>query len=170
VSVRHPNIGLVACSAAKATRPAPARDLYVSPLFRAGRAYAERCYGSGNWLILSARHGLVDPDQVLAPYDLSLRQLPAGQREAWGDRVAVDLTDRFPAGTVLWFHAGALYRDAIAPVVAHQVRFPLAGLRIGQQLAWYRRRLGALEHLDPPNRSHRCQAVATATVRTTQYC
>jgi hypothetical protein len=39
--------------------------------------------------------------------------LSAREREAWGDWIAVQLTDRFPAGTVLWFHAGALYRDAI---------------------------------------------------------
>jgi hypothetical protein len=137
VTTRPFHIGLVACSRTKADQPAPARELYVSPLFRAARAYAEGRYGPGQWLILSARYGLVDPDQVLTPYDLSLRQLTAAQREAWGYRIAIELTDRFPAGTVLWFHAGALYREAIAPVVAHQVRFPLAGLRIGQQLAWY---------------------------------
>jgi len=133
------DIGLVACGRLKADRPLPARDLYTSPLFRAARAYAERRYGHECWLILSARHGLVHPDQILAPYQLSLRKLTAAEREAWGDRVAVELTDRFPPGTVLWFHAGALYRAAIAPVVAHRVRAPLAGLGIGQQLAWYRR-------------------------------
>jgi hypothetical protein len=133
------DVGLVACSRRKADRPVPARELYVSPLFRAARAYAERRYGPERWFILSARHGLVHPDQVLAPYDLRLRQLTAAEREAWGYRVAVELTDRFPAGTVLWFHAGALYRTAIADVVAHQVRAPLAGLDIGQQLGWYRR-------------------------------
>jgi hypothetical protein len=53
--------------------------------------------------------------------------------------VATELTDRFPAGTVLWFHAGALYRTAIAPRVTLPVRAPVAGLRIGQQLTWYRR-------------------------------
>jgi hypothetical protein len=76
---------------------------------------------------------------VLAPYDLSLRQLTWADRSAWGDRVASELTDRLPAGIVLWFHAGALYRAAIAPVVTLTVRAPVAGLRIGQQLAWYRR-------------------------------
>ncbi len=146
------HIGLLACSRTKADRPSLARELYVSPLFRAARAYAERRYGPGQWLILSARYGLVDPDQVLAPYDLSLRQLTARQREAWGDRIAIELTDRFPAGTVLWFHAGALYRKAIAPVVVHQVRFPLATLGIGQQLAWYRQHASAPEQL---NRSDR---------------
>jgi hypothetical protein len=141
VTARQLQVGLVACSRAKANHPVPARELYVSPLFRAASAYAERKYGSGRWLILSARYGRVDPDQVLAPNDLSLRQLTARQREAWGDRIAIELTDRLPAGTVLWFHAGALYRNAIAPVVVHQVRSPLAGLRIGEQLAWYHRRL-----------------------------
>jgi len=89
---------------------------------------------------------------VRAPYDLSLRQLTARQREAWGDRIAIELTDRFPAGTVLWFHAGALYREAIAPVVAHQVPFPLAGLGIGQQLAWYRDHACPPEQLNPSDR------------------
>ena len=144
MTARQFHIGLLACSRTKADRPSSARELYVSPLFRAAREYAENRYGPGRWLILSARYGLVNPDKVLAPYDLSLRQLTARQREAWGDHIAVELTDRFPAGTVLWFHAGALYRDAIAPVVAHQVRFPLAGLGIGQQLAWYR------HHACPP--------------------
>jgi hypothetical protein len=133
------NIGLVACSMRKAGRPLPARDLYVSPLFRAARAYAERRHGPENWLILSALHGLVHPDQLLAPYDLTLRQLTRAERAAWGGRVAIELSDRFPAGTVLWFHAGSFYRAAIAPVVTLPVRAPMAGLRIGQQLAWYRR-------------------------------
>lgn len=144
---RQLQVGLVACSRAKANRPVTARELYVSPLFRAASAYAERNYGSGRWLILSARYGLVDPDRILSPYDLSLRQLTDRQREAWGDRIAIELTDRFPAGTVLWFHAGALYRNAIAPVVLHQVRFPLAGLRIGEQLAWYHRQRGSVRFM-----------------------
>jgi len=122
VTAEQLHIGLVACSHAKAHRPAPARELYVSPLFRAARASAECHYGAARWFVLSAQHGLVDPATVLAPYELSLRQLSAREREMWGDRVAGELMDRFHAGTVLWFHADALYRDAIAPVVPHQVR------------------------------------------------
>ena len=139
------HIGLVACSATKADSAMPARQLYVSSLFRAASAYAERHYGPSRWFILSALHGLVDPDTVLAPYDFSLRQLGSRQREVWGDRVVVELTDRFPSDTVLWFHAGALYRDAIASVVPHEVRFPLAGLGIGEQLARYCRHAAAIE-------------------------
>ena len=44
------DIGLIACSRTKADRPVPARELYLSPLFRATRQYAENRYGPGQWL------------------------------------------------------------------------------------------------------------------------
>jgi hypothetical protein len=71
MTARQLDIGLIACSRTKADRPSLARELYVSPLFRAARAYAERRHGPGQWLILSARYGLVDPDKVLAPHCLT---------------------------------------------------------------------------------------------------
>jgi hypothetical protein len=61
------DIGLVSCSRLKADRPLPARELYLSPLFRAASAYAERRYGSDRWLILSARHRLLHPTRCWAP-------------------------------------------------------------------------------------------------------
>jgi hypothetical protein len=87
------HIGLVACSRTEADRPLPPRELYTSPLFRAACSYAECCYGPGQWFILSAHYGLVDPDQVLAPYNVSLHQLTACQRESWGNRIVVELTN-----------------------------------------------------------------------------
>jgi hypothetical protein len=51
--------------------PAPAREVYVGPLATAARRYAER-FHSGRWVILSARHGLLAPDDVvLGPYEVS---------------------------------------------------------------------------------------------------
>jgi hypothetical protein len=135
-------IGLVACSRSKLDRAAPARELYISPLFRLARCYAERYYGHGHWFILSALHGLVDPETRVEPYDLCLQQLSSAERSVWGRRVARDLRDRFGATTiVLHLHAGAAYRDSIVGAVPHTVEAPLIGLRIGEQLAWYRRRL-----------------------------
>ncbi len=61
---------LVGCVATKAPAPAPAKDLYRSQLFTRRRAYAE---ASGKpWFILSALHGLVQPDEVTEPYDLNM--------------------------------------------------------------------------------------------------
>src|SRR5690606_20391996 len=51
---------LIGCAKRKHPAAAPARDLYASPLFRKGRAYAE--HAEVPWFILSAKHGLVAPD------------------------------------------------------------------------------------------------------------
>lgn len=45
----------------------PAKDAYISQLFRVQRAYAE-AFGT-DWVILSARYGLTHPDQLIENYD-----------------------------------------------------------------------------------------------------
>jgi hypothetical protein len=51
------------------------------------RSYAE---STGQpWAILSAEHGLVDPDQTLEPYDRYLESEPASYQEQWS-RVTAD--------------------------------------------------------------------------------
>ena len=57
----------MACVKSKGTRPAAAKDLYISPLFRNERAYAERA--GVPWFILPGEHGLVAPDGWLALED-----------------------------------------------------------------------------------------------------
>lgn len=69
---------LLGCVKQKRERRAPARHLYISALWRGRRAYAEA--GGQEWLILSAKHGLLDPDQIVAPYDVALAVLDAGAR------------------------------------------------------------------------------------------
>lgn len=73
---------VVPCSGAKLDRPAPGRELYTGSMFRHTWQHAQQCaaadeaagLGPARVLILSARYGLVEPDQVLAPYDLRMGQ------------------------------------------------------------------------------------------------
>ncbi len=53
---------LVSCVSMKRASPSPARDLYVSQWFLKARAHVEAA--GWPWLILSAEHGVVHPDQV----------------------------------------------------------------------------------------------------------
>jgi hypothetical protein len=130
---------LVSCAATKLDHPAPAADLYTSPLFSKARSYAE---ASGHpWFVLSARHGLVEPGTVLEPYDTKLSDLMPGERSAWADLVARALYYRgFGGWGVFEIHAGDAYarplRDALA-LIALDILEPLAGLGIGQRLHWY---------------------------------
>lgn len=59
---------VIACSGKKLDRPAPARELYVGSLFKMALAAAERT-PDAHVVILSGKHGLVEVDQVLEPYE-----------------------------------------------------------------------------------------------------
>ena len=151
---------LLGCVKLKAGHEAAAKDLYRSPLWIARRGYAE---ASGRpWMILSAMHGLVDPEKRLAPYDLALTELDAHERRAWGDRAAHALEQRFGdlTGMVFEIHAGDAYRRAVEPGVlarGGRVEAPLRGLPLGSQLAWYASRPSTPE---PPEVRRRASTAA----------
>ena len=124
----------------KAPEASPARDLYLSPLFERRRRYAE---SSGQpWYILSAEHGLLDPGSIIEPYDVYLADQTADYRQAWGEWVAAKLARVRGSidGLVIEVHAGTAYVDAIEEPLRRRgavLLTPLAGLRRGEQLAWY---------------------------------
>src|SRR3954451_23713197 len=103
---------LVGCVAKKHTEGAPAKDLYRSTLWRGRRRYAE---STGlPWFILSALHGLVEPDQHLDPYNVALTDLSASERREWCEGVVAHLAERLAlGGALLEVHAGSAYRKAI---------------------------------------------------------
>ena len=79
-------IALLSCVSKKLDHPAPAAELYTSPLFRLSLAYARQLHPDAIH-ILSARYGLVDLDEVIVPYDVTLNTMPAAERRAWAQRV-----------------------------------------------------------------------------------
>lgn len=134
------DVVLIACVKEKQTSPAAARDLYRSPLFTRARSYAE---GTGlPWFILSGEHGLVAPDEWLAPYERRLKDTPSAFREAWGEWVTerLELLVGSLAGKTVEVHAGESYLSVLrSPLQAKgaDVTEPLVGLRMGERLAWY---------------------------------
>ena len=128
---------LVSCVSQKREQACAARDLYVSDWFRKARRFAE---ASGcPWYVLSAKHGLVAPDQVIAPYEQTLNTTRVAGRRAWGERVAAQLAEAVPDLSRVVFLAGGRYREFLAPHLAGrgvEVSVPMEGLRIGEQLSW----------------------------------
>lgn len=138
----HPRIGLVGCGASKLPHAAPARDLYTGHLFRKSAAYAEAT--CERWYILSAKHGLLHPDQIVEPYDQRLTTRPRtvdGRRIAtpWAAAVSGAILNEVGVHGI-WTStfvvlAGSVYADNIATLPL-RTESPLAGLGIGQRLAW----------------------------------
>jgi len=63
-------ICLVSCVWPKRATTALAKDLYRSDWFLKARACAESA--GSCWFILSAEYGLVHPDEMIEPYEMTL--------------------------------------------------------------------------------------------------
>ena len=131
---------LVGCSSSKGPVSAPARELFTGQRFRKARAYAQD--SQQHWYVLSAKWGLLEPDVVIAPYDVYLAEQPPPYRRAWGEWVTakLEMVEGDLAGRVIEVHAGRAYVDPMRVPLARlgaQIREPLKGLRQGEQLAWY---------------------------------
>lgn len=107
-------LALVGCGAYKRDEPAPAAELYTSSYFSLKRQYAEAV--ADEWFILSAKHGLVDPEETLEPYELSLDELDRDERDDWGRSVVDDLVaysmKQGKALEEIIVLAGSTYREA----------------------------------------------------------
>ena len=71
------------------------------------------------WFVVSGRWGLLDPDDVLAPYSFSFTQQSVNYRRAWGRFVAEQLCLVTSVGRddVVEINAGAAYTAAlVAPI------------------------------------------------------
>lgn len=130
-------IYLVSCVSRKTPYCAPARDLYVSSLFQKARAYVLK---SGSpWFILSAEHGLVHPDDVLAPYEKTLNNMRVAERRAWAEKVQSQMEQVLPGADEVIIFAGTRYREHLEDWLNRRfarVQVPMRGLQIGKQLQW----------------------------------
>jgi hypothetical protein len=136
-------IAFISCVKTKADRPLPAKDLYISPWFRMAKEYARR--NSDRWFILSAAEGLLHPDRVTDPYDMTLNDQAAWARKDWAHFVKQQMDRQRLAGSTAIVLAGTNYREFLMP--AFRLRFnevvvPMKGLMMGQQLSWMKNKLG----------------------------
>ncbi len=126
---------LVACVKTKQSRPAPARDLYISNWFVKARTCVER--SGQSWYILSAKYGLVEPNELIEPYEKTLKKMRADDRRAWARGVIEALEPRLIDVKSVVFLAGQNYRECIVPALHRRgiaVSVPMEGLGFYEQL------------------------------------
>ena len=85
------HVALIACSNRKLSHSASALELYRGERFLLSRAWAEK--RELPILILSAKHGLVTPSEIVEPYDESLTNKTGAEIDAWARKIACGITD-----------------------------------------------------------------------------
>lgn len=135
---------LVSCVATKGPKPAPARDLYGSPLFTKTRSLVDAM--GWPWFILSAEYGLVEPAEVIAPYNKTLKAMSVDARRAWAKEVWECLEPHLAeVGSVAVF-AGKPYREFLVPRLRRRgIEAHVLMRRIGEQLRWLNEQLGGID-------------------------
>lgn len=135
------SIALIGCGKEKLPRRAKARDLYTGALFAKALAHVS----AGNFdaaFVLSAKHGLVELDEEIEPYDLRISDFDGWERADWGHAVFLSLELKYdtrrPLDLVVF--AGADYAEPLrwqlADVSLWGIVEPLKGLGIGERLRW----------------------------------
>ena len=123
---------LVSCVGEKLDHKAKAKDIYQSAWFKKARSWAES--NATRWYILSAKHGLLNPEQEIDPYECTLNTMSISERKKWGHITTEEIKKNVPNGKIIVL-AGKKYRDVIN-FDGYDVSVPMEGLGIGQQLSW----------------------------------
>jgi len=126
----------VSCVGKKCDRAMPAKDLYVSEWFLKARDYVER--HADVWFILSARFGLVKPEQIIEPYEQTLNSMSIGERRAWAHQVRAQMEAQLPVQGRCVVLAGSRYREFLMEYLSSRftTEIPMERLAIGKQLQW----------------------------------
>ncbi|HET7580020.1 MAG TPA: hypothetical protein VFK33_12135 [Bacillales bacterium] len=132
-------IGLLATARKKRSYPAPVVEFYTSPLFRKSVQYAFQNYD--RIYFYNAKDGLLQPEQIMEPYDVSIKTFTLEEKKEWAQGV-VSAFRYFesPEQITVYLHGGYVYRKFLQPELTRygfHFRVPLKGLGIGKQLSWY---------------------------------
>ncbi|MGE4528170.1 MAG: DUF6884 domain-containing protein [Rhodospirillaceae bacterium] len=128
---------LVACTKTKRTYETVAREMFVSPWFLGVRGIVEK--SGARWYVLSALHGLLQPETVIAPYTATLDGAVVRVRRVWAEGVFEALMTAEPGLSRVVIFAGARYREFLVPKLRERgiaVEIPMERLPRGRQLAW----------------------------------
>lgn len=140
-------IALISCSKLKQNRTCPARELYSpSQLFSLSYQYAKR--NADVVCILSAKYGLLSETDMVAPYDLTLSDLPDHRQRDWANYVLSQMEKRFDLqNDTFLILAGRHYYQYLLPRLPH-ASLPLGKLSLGARIAFLRQQLA--DHVPSP--------------------
>jgi len=140
-------IVLISCASKKLRKKAKAKDLYLSNLFKLNLNYAYSL-NPDKIFILSAKYGLLDLDEEIEPYNLTLNKIKDEEIQDWANKVLDQLKGKTDLQEDEFiFLAGENYRKYLLPRIKNY-KIPLKGLGIGKQLKFLKENLKILMNFD----------------------
>lgn len=129
----------ISCVSQKRNVSCKAEEMYISELFKKSLSYAKTL--NGHIRILSAKYKVLELDDIIEPYNLTLNEMSEKDKRNWAKEVINQLQEKnvdFNEKTI--FLVGNNYRKYLLRYFS-DYEIPLEGLPIGMQLSWYKSHL-----------------------------
>lgn len=125
----------ISCVKKKKPYTTTAENLYDSDFFRSQLSYA-KSLNPIKIYILSAKYGVLELNDIVSPYEKTLKTMKVQECYEWGAKVTRQLIDKnFDFDSKVVFLCGAKYRKPIIHLFTNY-ETPLEGMGIGKQLQW----------------------------------
>lgn len=133
---------LISCSKTKADGTRIAKEMYISALFKKSIEFAES--QGGEVAILSAKYGVILPDDIIDTYNITLNDMDKEQKIAWAMLVYNSLVNRFGINKDYCFLAGKSYYQELVKIMKPEgIRYSIMmeSMGIGQRLKFLNEQL-----------------------------
>ena len=129
-------IALLSCSKSKATEECLAYKMYQGTLF--SKAYSYCLSKKYIIYILSAKYKLLNPMDIIKPYNLTLNNMRIKEKQKWSDEVIFQLKQKKIYNKEIIVFAGSNYYKLLN---LPNAKYPIAKLSQGRQLQWFNNKL-----------------------------
>ena len=130
------NIAFISCVKEKRIGKYKAKDLYTSDFFRKSFGYCSSKYDKV--FILSAKYGLLELEDEIENYEMTLNDFTKVQKVEWSVMVCDQLETKIDDSDDLYFYVGNNYRQHLLPLLSNNCFVPLEGKGIGEQLQYFK--------------------------------
>ena len=131
---------LISCVKKKLKQQAKAKDLYISDLFKKSYKYAQ-LLKLDNIFILSAKFGLLDPEQIIEPYNETLNTKSSAEIREWSKKVIAALKGKIDLDeTEVIILAGKKYYKYLLPYISNY-KLPLGILSLGPRKSFLKQQI-----------------------------
>lgn len=139
------SVYLIACSKTKNDHETPASEMYTSTLFVKSMQHAK--FQDGNVAILSAKYGLLLPDDFIEPYNETLSDMKKAERVAWAKKVYSSLIEKFGKSTYIFLAGKNYYQPLVKLMEDDDISYIILmeGMGIGQRLQFLKNQQSKME-------------------------
>lgn len=133
-------IVFLSCGKTKANHTCKAQEMYQGDLFKKSFEYAKKLKPRKIY-ILSAKYKLLELEDIISPYELTLNEMSKKQQKKWAYDVYLQLKEKgqsFEEEAI--FLCGDNYRKYLLQVFKN-AKAPLQGVSFGNQLKFYKQNL-----------------------------